>query len=102
MHGNCVIKNNYGLLMVKMFSPSMAWYTVESFFSLLQRNVLNTQAWHTRTELRIAITTWIENTLINIGVVTMRQGVFLLLGDWNTVFYNEDDSGYRRSNTKEW
>ncbi|WP_420826948.1 IS3 family transposase [Arcanobacterium phocisimile] len=34
----------------------------KSFFSLLQRNVLNTWHWKTRNELRIAITTWIENT----------------------------------------
>jgi putative transposase len=35
---------------------------MESFFSLLQKNVLNRQRWQTRDELRIAIVTWIERT----------------------------------------
>ncbi len=35
---------------------------MESFFSLLQKNVLNRQRWATRDELRIAIVTWIERT----------------------------------------
>ena len=35
---------------------------MESFFSLLQKNVLNRRAWATRDELRIAIVTWIERT----------------------------------------
>jgi transposase InsO family protein len=35
---------------------------MESFFSLLQNNVLNRKRWHTREELRIAIITWIERT----------------------------------------
>lgn len=35
---------------------------MESFFSLLQRNVLDRQRWATRDELRIAIVTWIERT----------------------------------------
>ena len=35
---------------------------MESFFSLLQKNVLNRQPWCTRDELRIAIVTWIERT----------------------------------------
>lgn len=35
---------------------------MESFFSLLQKNVLNTRHWTTRDELRIAIVTWIERT----------------------------------------
>ena len=33
---------------------------MESFFSLLQKNVLNTQRWQTREELRLAMVTWIE------------------------------------------
>ncbi|KAJ1684260.1 hypothetical protein LUZ63_020553 [Rhynchospora breviuscula] len=33
---------------------------MESFFSLLQKNVLNTRRWNTREELRLAIVTWIE------------------------------------------
>jgi putative transposase len=35
---------------------------MESFFSLLQKNVLNRRSWTTRDELRIAIITWIERT----------------------------------------
>ena len=35
---------------------------MESFFSLLQKNVLNTRKWATRQQLRIAIVTWIERT----------------------------------------
>lgn len=35
---------------------------MESFFSLLQKNVLNRRPWRTREELRIAIVTWIERT----------------------------------------
>lgn len=35
---------------------------MESFFSLLQKNVLNRQRWATREQLRIAIVTWIERT----------------------------------------
>ncbi|MGC5617734.1 IS3 family transposase [Georgenia sp. Z1491] len=35
---------------------------MESFFSLLQKNVLNRRRWATRAELRIAIVTWIERT----------------------------------------
>jgi putative transposase len=35
---------------------------MESFFSLLQKNVLDRRRWTTREELRIAIITWIERT----------------------------------------
>jgi transposase InsO family protein len=35
---------------------------MESFFALLQKNVLNRRRWATRDELRIAIITWIERT----------------------------------------
>lgn len=35
---------------------------MESFFALLQKNVLNRRSWATRQELRIAIVTWIERT----------------------------------------
>jgi putative transposase len=34
----------------------------ESFFSLLQKNVVNRRTWATREELRIAIVTWVERT----------------------------------------
>lgn len=36
--------------------------TTESFFALLQNNVLNRKRWRTREELRIAIIAWIERT----------------------------------------
>ena len=35
---------------------------MQSFFSLLQNNVLNRRSWATRHDLRIAIITWIERT----------------------------------------
>lgn len=35
---------------------------MESFFALLQRNVLDTQKWATREELTVAIIIWIERT----------------------------------------
>jgi transposase InsO family protein len=35
---------------------------MESFFALLQKNVLDRQPWGTREDLRIAIVTWIERT----------------------------------------
>ena len=35
---------------------------MESFFALLQKNVLNRRHWATREQLRIAIVTWIERT----------------------------------------
>jgi transposase InsO family protein len=33
---------------------------MESFFSLLQKNVLDRKSWQTRKELRLAIVSWIE------------------------------------------
>ena len=33
---------------------------MQSFFSLLQKNVLNRRAWATRDDLRIAVVTWIQ------------------------------------------
>lgn len=35
---------------------------MESFFALLQKNVLNRGRWDSRDELRVAIVTWIERT----------------------------------------
>ncbi len=35
---------------------------MESFFALLQKNVLDRQRWHSRKELRLAIVNWIERT----------------------------------------
>ena len=35
---------------------------MESFFALLQKNVLDRRSWTTREQLRIAMVTWIERT----------------------------------------
>ncbi len=35
---------------------------MESFFALLQKNVLDRRRWATRADLRLAIITWIERT----------------------------------------
>ena len=35
---------------------------MESFFALLQKNVLKSRRWATRNDLRLAIVTWIERT----------------------------------------
>ncbi len=35
---------------------------MESFFSLLQKNVLDTRRWDNREELRLAIVVWIETS----------------------------------------
>ena len=35
---------------------------MESFFSLLQKNVLNRRRWQTRDDLRAAIVLWIKKT----------------------------------------
>ena len=35
---------------------------MESFFALVQKNILNRRRWATRDDLRIAIVTWIERT----------------------------------------
>ncbi|BAE46140.1 putative transposase (plasmid) [Rhodococcus erythropolis PR4] len=35
---------------------------MESFFSMLQKNVLDRQRWSTQEQLRLAIVTWIEKT----------------------------------------
>ena len=35
---------------------------MESFFALLQKNVLNQRTWATREQLRLAMVTWIEAT----------------------------------------
>ena len=35
---------------------------MESFYSLLQKNVLNRRAWRSRDELHFAAITWIEHT----------------------------------------
>jgi len=35
---------------------------MESFFALLQKNVLDRQTWTIRQQLRVAVVTWIERT----------------------------------------
>lgn len=35
---------------------------MESFFAVVQKNVLNRRRWATRQDLRLAIVTWIETT----------------------------------------
>lgn len=35
---------------------------MESFFALLQKNVLDRQRWQTRDDLRLAVVRWIERT----------------------------------------
>ena len=35
---------------------------MESFFALLQKNVLNSRRWATGQELRLAVVNWIERT----------------------------------------
>ena len=35
---------------------------MESFFALLQKNVLNSRRWATREDLRLAIVTWIKRS----------------------------------------
>ncbi len=35
---------------------------MESFFALLQKNILNSRTWDSREQLRIAMVTWIERT----------------------------------------
>jgi transposase InsO family protein len=35
---------------------------MESFFALLQKNVLDRRRWATRQELRLAVITWVERT----------------------------------------
>lgn len=35
---------------------------IKSFFSLLQNKVLNRRRWTTRTDLRLAVITWIKRT----------------------------------------
>ncbi len=44
--------------------------TMESFFSLLQKNVLNRKRWATRHELRLAIITWIEYEALQMAAHT--------------------------------
>lgn len=47
-------------LMDKFDDPAETIASMESFFALLQKNVLNTKRWDSRQDLRLAIVTWIE------------------------------------------
>jgi putative transposase len=47
---------------------------MESFFSLLQKNVLDRRRWDTRDQLGIAIVTWIERTFIGAGASPASGG----------------------------
>jgi hypothetical protein len=46
---------------------------MESFHALLQKNVLNTQGWETREELRLAIVTG-SNAPITDGIASVVSG----------------------------
>ncbi|WP_343954403.1 IS3 family transposase, partial [Tsukamurella spumae] len=46
----------------RTYTENLTSSAMESFFALLQKNVLNRQHWATREQLRIAIVTWIERT----------------------------------------
>ena len=60
---------------------------MESFFSLLQKNVLNRKTWSTRDELRLAIVTWIERTYHR----RRRQARLgrLTPGEYETIMYEQ-------------
>ena len=54
------IKNNGLRGSIRRVGSSSDNAAMESFFSLLHKNVLNTRRWNTREELRLAIVVWIE------------------------------------------
>ena len=56
---DCLIKRSNGERRQVARADTAA---MESFFSLLQKNVLDRRRWQTRDELRLAIVTWIERT----------------------------------------
>lgn len=55
-----ILKNNTLLGSMGRVAAAGDNAAMESFFSLLQKNVLNTRRWQTREELRLAIVVWIE------------------------------------------
>ncbi len=57
-----VIKNNVLVGSMGRVGACADNAAMESFFALLQKNVLDRQRWNTREELRLAIITWIERT----------------------------------------
>ncbi len=65
---------------------------MESFFSLLQKNVFNQPRWTTRNQLRIAIVTWIERTYHR----RRRQPALGRLTPWSTTTSSVDSGEGRR------
>ena len=65
---NFAVGNSFGLWAATTWSDRWAVSgpgdnaAIESYFSLLQKNVLDRRRWDTREQLRIAIVTWIERT----------------------------------------
>jgi len=55
-----VLKNNGLVGSMGRVASAADNAAIESFHSLLQKNVLNTRRWETKEELRLAIVTWIE------------------------------------------
>ena len=45
---------------IRKVGPKCASQVSQSFFALLQNNVLDRRSWSTREELRLAIVSWIE------------------------------------------
>lgn len=62
---------------------------MESFFSLLQKNVLDKKQWETRLELRLAIVTWIKKTY-------HRRRRQTLLGKMTPIQYEESNMPLNR------
>jgi transposase InsO family protein len=62
-HGTVVVHSDRGSqFRSRDFVRTLHDAAMESFFSLLQKNVLDRQRWQNRDELRLAITIWIERT----------------------------------------
>jgi len=55
-----VLKNNGLIDSMGRVASAADNAAIESFHSLLQKNVLNTRRWETKEELCLAIVTWIE------------------------------------------
>ncbi len=57
-----VLRNNHLLGSMGRVAAAGDNAAMKSFFSLLQKNVLDTRRWQTREDLELAIVTWIERT----------------------------------------
>ena len=55
-----VLKNNELVGSMGRVASAADNAAIESFHSLLQKNVLNTRRWETKEDLRLAMVTWIE------------------------------------------